>query len=244
MNNKGADQTARMCRLICAFDVRIGQKQVFSWQGSNDYQSFTLKLTSEISGASSQALKLQNWTSSSRSATWATLLPVDERGTAWLSKNLISAWLHAKTNKIMCAPTEDSDQPGCLCMHPVWSESSLCTSWVAKDSLLLHSDSKYSDQTGRMPRLIRVFAGQTGHLVGFVVWRPIWNHVTIIHCNFLNFKRFCSTELSASLGFRTSVWQVCIFINFTDVMFSGFFSPLIFLFFSIAQPLHQCWTRD
>ena len=34
-NNKGADQTARMRRLICTFVVRIGQKQVFSWCGSN-----------------------------------------------------------------------------------------------------------------------------------------------------------------------------------------------------------------
>ena len=33
-NNKGADQTAQMRRLICAFLVRIGQKQVFSWWGS------------------------------------------------------------------------------------------------------------------------------------------------------------------------------------------------------------------
>ena len=33
-DNKGADQTARMRRLICAFVVRIWQKQVFSWRGS------------------------------------------------------------------------------------------------------------------------------------------------------------------------------------------------------------------
>ena len=32
--NKGADQTARMRRLICAFVVRIGQKQIWSWRGS------------------------------------------------------------------------------------------------------------------------------------------------------------------------------------------------------------------
>ena len=31
MNNKGADQTLRMRRLICAFVVRILHKQVFSW---------------------------------------------------------------------------------------------------------------------------------------------------------------------------------------------------------------------
>ena len=36
MNNKGADQTARMCRLICTFVVRIWHKQVFSWGGSFD----------------------------------------------------------------------------------------------------------------------------------------------------------------------------------------------------------------
>ena len=32
---------------------------------------------------------------------------------------------HNKTNKMTCAPS----------IHPVWSESSLCTLWVAKDSL-------------------------------------------------------------------------------------------------------------
>ena len=35
MNNKGADQTAPMRRLICTFVVRIWQKQVFSWRGSH-----------------------------------------------------------------------------------------------------------------------------------------------------------------------------------------------------------------
>ena len=34
VNNKDADQTARMCRLICIFVVRIWHKQVFSWLGS------------------------------------------------------------------------------------------------------------------------------------------------------------------------------------------------------------------
>ena len=33
--------------------------------------------------------------------------------------------------------------------------------------MFLHADSKDSDQSGRMPRLIRVFAGRTGHFVGF-----------------------------------------------------------------------------
>ena len=52
-----------------------------------------------------------------------------------------------------------------LGIHPVWSESSLCTQWVAKDPMLLHADSKDSDQTGQMPRLIWVFAGRTAILL-------------------------------------------------------------------------------
>ena len=40
-------------------------------------------------------------------------------------------------------------------------QSSLCAKWVAKDSSFLHADSEDSDQTGRMTRLIWVFAGRT-----------------------------------------------------------------------------------
>ena len=56
-----------------------------------------------------------------------------------------------------------------LGIHPVWSESSLCAQWVAKDPRFLHADSKDSDQTGRMPRLIWVFAGSTCYFVSFVM---------------------------------------------------------------------------
>ena len=44
-----------------------------------------------------------------------------------------------------------------LGIHPVWSESSLCAKYVAKDPRFIHVDSKDSDQTG----LIWVFAGRT-----------------------------------------------------------------------------------
>ena len=37
-------------------------------------------------------------------------------------------------------------------------QSSLCAKWVAKGPSFLHADSKDSDQTGQMPRLIWVFA--------------------------------------------------------------------------------------
>ena len=51
----------------------------------------------------------------------------------------------------------------------VWSESSMCAHWVAKNSRFLHADSEYSDQTGRIPSLIWVFAGRTCYFVGFVM---------------------------------------------------------------------------
>ena len=35
--------------------------------------------------------------------------------------------------------------------------------------MFLHTDSEDSDQTWRMPRLILVFAGRTGHFVGYVM---------------------------------------------------------------------------
>ena len=60
------------------------------------------------------------------------------------------------------SPSENSDRPD-------WSESSLCTKWVAEDSSFLHANSKDSDQTGQMPRMIWVFALHTCHFVGFVM---------------------------------------------------------------------------
>ena len=38
-----------------------------------------------------------------------------------------------------------------LGIRPVWSASSLCTQWVAKDPSFLHVDSEDSDQTGGCP---------------------------------------------------------------------------------------------
>ena len=57
--------------------------------------------------------------------------------------------------------------------RPVWSESSQCAQLVAKDPSFLHADSEVSDQTGRMPRLIWVFAGRTCLFVGFVMMAQI-----------------------------------------------------------------------
>ena len=46
--------------------------------------------------------------------------------------------------------------------------------------MFLHGDSEDSDQTGRMPRLIGVFAMRTCHIVGFVVTRLTLQTVFIL----------------------------------------------------------------
>ena len=46
--------------------------------------------------------------------------------------------------------------------------------------MFLHVDSESSDQTGRMPRLICVFAGRTGHFVGFVMLQLIVIKILIL----------------------------------------------------------------
>ena len=63
---------------------------------------------------------------------------------------------HVKTNIMTVRPAKTQISLG---IRPDWSESSLCAHWVAKDPSFLHADSEDSDQTGRMPRLIWVFAG-------------------------------------------------------------------------------------
>ena len=68
--------------------------------------------------------------------------------------------VHDKTNKMICAPSEDSDQSGHLPSLRYPSEEEL-------DPYLLKKQK--TDQTGQMHRLIWVFAGHTDHFVGFVM---------------------------------------------------------------------------
>ena len=70
-------------------------------------------------------------------------------------------------------------------VRPVKTQISLGirAQWVAKDPRFLHADSEDSDQTGRMPRLIWVFAGRTvillvlswgGSFLFFLLWGIKW----------------------------------------------------------------------
>ena len=65
---------------------------------------------------------------------------------------------HDKTNNMAVRPAKTQIS---LSIRPVWSESSL-SAWRSIRSLATHwAHSEDSDQTGRMPRLIWVFAGRT-----------------------------------------------------------------------------------
>ena len=90
---------------------------------------------------------------------------------------------HDKTSKMICAPSEYSDQPG----HP----SSLTRVFAVhsvgsyKDPRFLHADSDDSDQIGRMPRFICIFTGCTGHFVGFAMQQLIvtkWIKLCLLPC--------------------------------------------------------------
>ena len=67
-----------------------------------------------------------------------------------------------KTNKMAVCPTKTQISLG---IRPVWSESSLCAPWVAKDPSFLHANSEDPDQTGQMPSVIWVSAGRTATLL-------------------------------------------------------------------------------
>ena len=88
-----------------------------------------------------------------------------------ISLILISMWVAARQNqqndlcaqqRLRSAASAQSDQ------------SSLCAQCVAKGPSFHHGDSKDSEQTGRMHRLIWVFTWRTCHFVGFIVRRLMY----------------------------------------------------------------------
>ena len=93
---------------------------------------------------------------------------------------------------------------------PVWSESLLWAHWIAQDPSFLHADSKDSDQTRWIPRLIWVFAEGTCHFVGFVMRWLIWaassKFGTYRLCEQRRFRRDCASAQSRQ-NFRCSLIQ-------------------------------------
>ena len=105
---------------------------------------------------------------------------------------------HDKTNKMSVCPAKIQIS---LSIRPVWSESSL-SAWRNLGSLATHyAHSEDSDQTGRMPRLIWVFAGRS-HFVGFVMSRlTLCNNFIIMQisiikpCSLIKFRKAWTTRI-------------------------------------------------
>ena len=88
-----------------------------------------------------------------------------------VSKWRFSKLMARQTIKMTCGPSEDSDPPG----HP----SSLIRLFAVRLKKHWALDYPWAqnediDQTGRLPRLIWVFAARTCHFVGFVMRRLSW----------------------------------------------------------------------
>ena len=125
-------------------------------------------------------------------------------GNFWISKcnhrssSIKRPFLLHEKNCIVTKPTKWHVRPAktqiSLDIRPVWSKSSL-SAWRKLGSLATHwEQSEDSDQTGRMPRLIWVFAGRTCHFVGFVTMRLKRHHTYIpaticsnfdVNCNYI-----------------------------------------------------------
>ena len=101
-----------------------------------------------------------------------------------------------------------SKTPISLGIRPVWSESSL-SAWRNFGSLTTQwTHSEDSDQAGWMPRLMWVFAGHTGHFVGFVMRRINWKERIGIRYEICQnrFYRVCSLgELTNATLYRSSI---------------------------------------
>ena len=87
-----------------------------------------------------------------------------------------------------------------LSIRPVWSEPSLCAQWVAKDPSFLHEDSEDSDQTGRIPRPIWVFAGRTCNFVGFVMRRLTFISLFLVNFSFVYREPVVNQKLHQTTG--------------------------------------------
>ena len=83
-------------------------------------------------------------------------------------------------SRLMSKPTKWHVRPAktqiSLGIRPVWSESSL-SAWNLGPYATHWAHNEDSDQTGRMPRLIWVFAWRTCHFVGFVVRWLIYDSI-------------------------------------------------------------------
>ena len=108
---------------------------MFLWRTAKNYPSIIIKYTPSVLLYICMEFKV------------CPLLPSHDEH--WKSVSLFQP-PHDKTNKMTVRPVKTQISLG-IC--PVWSESSLCAQWAAKDPSFLQADSEDADQTGQIPRL-------------------------------------------------------------------------------------------
>ena len=97
---------------------------------------------------------------------WALLRTSSLLSLVWKTKSSFKWATSWQTHKMAVHPAKTQISLG-IC--PVWSES-LLPAWRNLGSSATHwAHREDSDQSGRIPRLIWVFAGRTCHFVGFVM---------------------------------------------------------------------------
>ena len=158
--------------------------------------------------------------------------------TAEITQNLINyIWAASKQNQQngMCAQRR---------LRSAWAsaqselsdQSSQCTQWVAEDPSCFYVDSEDSDQTGRMPRLIWVFAGRTCHFDGFVMRRHNYDAGAVWFDGWgwglTSFSIYAASEKGQNSGFREwpfdfyggggagrCLWGLIFFLPWRDPVF-------------------------
>ena len=119
-----------------------------------------------------------------------------------------------------------------LGIRPVWSESSLCAQWLAKDPSFLHADSEDSDQTGWMPRLIWVFAGRTlillvltchgsfylPNIPAELTYQKVFKHLYTT-CFHHTHNCFVSLEPSINISMFHSEWRAIVYTDWVTNLY-------------------------
>ena len=96
-----------------------------------------------------------------------------------------------------------------LGIHPVWSETLLCAHWVAKDPSILHVDSKDSDQTGQMTRLIWVIVGAHDILLVLSCWDTVILYL-LVHWGVTKLLHECQT-VKTLISSHSLIWVYTVF---------------------------------
>ena len=163
VNNKGADQTAQMHRLICAFVVRIWHEQVFSWRGSFVY-SLALIIGSLSNFHTTERLDID--------------LDRQQTSTFYLGPNVGSEILPG----VWCIHTQASSEE--ICGWAAFLETIYLPSWDINGAnccnTLLHNANKFYSILSETLKLR--FEARTWRIICFSLWQnrstscpPWWN---------------------------------------------------------------------